>query len=96
MSGQVTSSSGRRMAELVPVPSWLARLDGSSPKFVGGLARVCDVITEDGALPAALKMLFAAAICAVKRDAAWWITSWPPPRKPGSRASTSRAPPWSC
>jgi alkylhydroperoxidase/carboxymuconolactone decarboxylase family protein YurZ len=37
---------------------------------VEGLARVADVITADGALPSALKLLFAAAICAVKRDAA--------------------------
>jgi alkylhydroperoxidase/carboxymuconolactone decarboxylase family protein YurZ len=69
MSSQLTSSGGRRTAELVPAPSWLPRLELSVPKFVEGLARVSDVITEDGALPSALKALFAAAICAVKRDA---------------------------
>jgi alkylhydroperoxidase/carboxymuconolactone decarboxylase family protein YurZ len=68
MSGQLSSTGGRRTAELVPAPAWLPRLETSAPKFVEGLARVSDVITEDGALPAAVKALFAAAICAVKRD----------------------------
>lgn len=69
MSSQLTSSGGKRTAELVPAPPWLPRLELSAPKFVEGLARVSDVITEDGALSSALKALFAAAICAVKRDA---------------------------
>lgn len=64
------TSGGRRTAELLPDPAWLPRLEGTAPKFVEGLARVSDVITNDGALPAGLKALFAAAICAVKRDAA--------------------------
>ncbi|MBW0100983.1 carboxymuconolactone decarboxylase family protein [Pseudonocardia sp. KRD291] len=64
----VTTSGGRRAAELLPQPEWLPRLEGSAPKFVEGLARVSDVITAGGALPAGLKSLFAAAICAVKRD----------------------------
>lgn len=65
----VTTSGGRRAAELLPQPEWLARLEVAVPKFVEGLARVSDVITTDGALPTGLKSLFAAAICAVKRDA---------------------------
>lgn len=69
-SRMITTSGGRRAAGLLPVADWLPRLEGSSPKFVEGLARVTDVITRDGALPAGLKALFAAAICAVKRDAA--------------------------
>jgi alkylhydroperoxidase/carboxymuconolactone decarboxylase family protein YurZ len=70
MAGMVATSGGRRTAELVPEPSWLPRLEVSTPKFVEGLARVADVITTDGELPAGLKYLFAAAICAVKRDVA--------------------------
>ena len=62
--------AGDRVAALVPESPWLARLEATTPKFVEGLARVSDVITSDGALPASLKFLFAAAICAVKRDAA--------------------------
>jgi alkylhydroperoxidase/carboxymuconolactone decarboxylase family protein YurZ len=54
---------------LLPDSEWLPRLESSTPKFVEGLARVSDVITRDGALPAGLKAMFAAAICAVKRDA---------------------------
>lgn len=68
--GVVSTSGGRRTVQLLPDPHWLARLEGSTPKFVEGLARVADVITTDGALPANLKALFAAAICAVKRDGA--------------------------
>lgn len=70
MTGMVATSGGRRTAELAPDPAWLPRLEVSTPKFVEGLARVADVITADGELPAGLKYLFAAAICAVKRDAA--------------------------
>lgn len=70
MADGVTSSGGRRAEELLPGSAWLPRLEVSTPKFVEGLARVTDVITADGALPSALKLLFAAAICAVKRDAA--------------------------
>ncbi len=62
--------SGARVAALVPDSPWLARLEATTPKFVEGLARVADAITADGTLPAGLKCLFAAAICAVKRDAA--------------------------
>jgi alkylhydroperoxidase/carboxymuconolactone decarboxylase family protein YurZ len=69
MTRSVQTSGGRRIAELFPEPGWLPRLEGSTPKFVEGLARVADVIGADGALPAGLKALFAAAICAVKRDA---------------------------
>lgn len=70
MTGTVATSGGQRIAGLLPEPSWLPRLEVSSPKFVEGLARVADVISTDGELPAGLKYLFAAAICAVKRDAA--------------------------
>ncbi|AEA24779.1 Carboxymuconolactone decarboxylase [Pseudonocardia dioxanivorans CB1190] len=69
MADTVTTSGGRRTAELIPQPAWLPRLEVSTPKFVEGLARVADVITTDGELPAGLKYVFAAAICAVKRDA---------------------------
>jgi alkylhydroperoxidase/carboxymuconolactone decarboxylase family protein YurZ len=64
-----TMTGTARVAALLPEPPWLPRLAGASPKFVDGLGRVADVITTDGALPAGLKALFAAAICAVKRDA---------------------------
>jgi alkylhydroperoxidase/carboxymuconolactone decarboxylase family protein YurZ len=63
-------SAERRVADLLPAPSWLPRLAETAPKFVEGLARVADVVTADGALPAGLKAMFAAAICAVKRDGA--------------------------
>ncbi len=70
MADGVTSSGGRRVEELLPGTAWLSRLEESTPRFVEGFARVADVITADGALPSALKLLFAGAICAVKRDAA--------------------------
>lgn len=70
MVADTTTSGGRRTAELVGETSWLPRLEASTPKFVEGLARVAEVITTDATLPAGLKYLFAAAICAVKRDAA--------------------------
>lgn len=66
---EVMSSARRRTAELLPDPAWLPGLEAMSPKFLEGLARVSDVVTADGALPSALKTVFAAAICAVKRDA---------------------------
>lgn len=66
----VRTPGGRRVGALVPEPEWLPDLEASSPKFVEGMARVADVITTDGGLPAGLKALFAATICAVKRDAA--------------------------
>jgi alkylhydroperoxidase/carboxymuconolactone decarboxylase family protein YurZ len=66
----VTGSGRRRVEQLLGEPEWLPGLDESAPKFVEGLARVSDVITADGALSSALKLLFAGAICAVKRDAA--------------------------
>lgn len=69
MHGDTGGPGGRRAARLAPQPAWLPRLARSSPKFVEGLARVTDVIARDGALPASLKALFAASICAVKRDA---------------------------
>lgn len=62
------TAAGRRTAGLVPDAAWLPRLEATAPKFVEGLARVADAITADGALPAGLKAVFAAAICAVKRD----------------------------
>ncbi|RTL67632.1 MAG: hypothetical protein EKK42_12450 [Pseudonocardiaceae bacterium] len=70
MAGTVSTSGGRRTAELIGEASWLPRLEVSTPKFVEGLARVADVITTDGTLTVGLKALFAAAICAVKRDEA--------------------------
>ncbi|MBN9098658.1 MULTISPECIES: carboxymuconolactone decarboxylase family protein [unclassified Pseudonocardia] len=66
----VATSGGRRTAELVGDAPWLPRLEVSAPKFVEGLARVADAISTDGTLPAGLKQVFAAAICAVKRDEA--------------------------
>jgi len=63
------SSGSHRVAELFPEQVWLPKLEGSSAKFVEGLARVTHVITADGALPRGLKMLCAGAISAVKRDA---------------------------
>ncbi|MGD9985911.1 carboxymuconolactone decarboxylase family protein [Pseudonocardia sp.] len=70
MAGTVSTSGGRRTSELVGEAPWLSRLEVSTPKFVEGLARVADVITTDGTLTVGLKALFAAAICAVKRDEA--------------------------
>lgn len=69
MTATGTAGAGRRTADLFPEAAWLPRLEAASPKFVEGLARVADVITTDATLPAGLKALFAAAICAVKRDA---------------------------
>ncbi|MFR9807142.1 carboxymuconolactone decarboxylase family protein [Pseudonocardia sp. RS010] len=57
-----------RAGQLLPEAPWLTALGDNAPKFTEGLARVADVIVTDGALPAGLKALFAAAICAVKRD----------------------------
>lgn len=67
---EVATPGGRRAAGWLPDPAWLPQLERQSAKFVEGLARVGDVIDADGALPRATKLLFAAAICAVKRDAA--------------------------
>lgn len=61
--------AAERVEALIPGSRWLQRLEETAPKFVEGLARVADSITSDGSLPAGLKSLFAAAICAVKRDA---------------------------
>ncbi len=63
------TDAGRRLAGWLPATARLADLERSSTKFVEGLARIGDVIAVDGALPGSLKLLFAAAICAVKRDA---------------------------
>jgi len=70
MAEMVTTSGGRRIAELVGDAPWLPRLEATAPKFAEGLARVADTITADGTLTAGVKALFAAAICAVKRDEA--------------------------
>lgn len=61
-------SAADRAAHLLPEARWLTALGENSPKFTEGLARVADVVVTDGALPAGLKALFAAAICAVKQD----------------------------
>lgn len=60
--------AAERVEALIPGSPWLRQLEETAPKFVEGLARVADAITADGSLPAGLKCLFAAAICAVKRD----------------------------
>lgn len=65
----VRTPGGHRVEALLPEPAWLPDLEAVSPKFVEGMARVADVITTDGALPAGLKAVFAATICAVNRDA---------------------------
>jgi alkylhydroperoxidase/carboxymuconolactone decarboxylase family protein YurZ len=57
-----------RAARLLGESPWLSALGENSPRFAEGLARVADVVATDGALPAGLKALFAAAICAVQRD----------------------------
>lgn len=62
------TGGGQRVHELLDAP-WVSELERSSPKFVEGLARVSDVIDTDGALPRTAKLLFIAAISAVKRDA---------------------------
>jgi alkylhydroperoxidase/carboxymuconolactone decarboxylase family protein YurZ len=65
----MTSTSPRqRTSDLVPDSPWLSRLEREAPKFTEGLARVSDVVVADATLPGGLKALFAAAICAVKRD----------------------------
>lgn len=67
---ELTTPGGRRIEGWLSRPAWLPTLEQNSAKFVEGLARVGDVIDRDGALPRAAKLLFAAAVCAVKRDAA--------------------------
>jgi alkylhydroperoxidase/carboxymuconolactone decarboxylase family protein YurZ len=57
-----------RIAEWLPPSPWLGPLGDRHPAFAEGLARIGDVVFSDGALPATSKMLFAAAIAAVKRD----------------------------
>lgn len=66
---EVGTPGGRRAAAWLPGSSGLPQLERHSAKFVEGLARVGDVLDADGALPRATKLLFAAAVCAVKRDA---------------------------
>lgn len=65
---EVVTPGGRRVAAWLPAGSGLPGLERRSAKFVEGLARVGDVLDADGALPRATKLLFAAAVCAVKRD----------------------------
>lgn len=58
----------RRAEAWLPKGDWAPDLTERHPAFAEGLARVGDVITADGAVPMRYKMLFAAAIAAVKRD----------------------------
>jgi alkylhydroperoxidase/carboxymuconolactone decarboxylase family protein YurZ len=57
-----------RAAHWLPDAPWFPALCQGHPAFAEGMARVGDVITNDSALPARYKMLFAATISAVKRD----------------------------
>lgn len=58
-----------RLDAWLPNTTWAAPLAERYPYFAEGLARVGDVICADSALRSAEKMLFAAAIAAVKTDA---------------------------
>ncbi|HVW42096.1 MAG TPA: carboxymuconolactone decarboxylase family protein [Amycolatopsis sp.] len=57
-----------RAARWLPDEAWFPVLQKGHPAFAEGMARVGDVIAGDSALPGGYKMLFAAAIAAVKRD----------------------------
>ncbi|MGQ0631195.1 MAG: carboxymuconolactone decarboxylase family protein [Sporichthyaceae bacterium] len=57
-----------RISSWLPKADWPGELAERHPAFAEGFARVCDVITTDGAVPARYKLLFATAIAAVKRD----------------------------
>jgi alkylhydroperoxidase/carboxymuconolactone decarboxylase family protein YurZ len=63
-----TAPAADRIAEWMPPSAWLGQLADRYPAFAEGLARLGDVLFTDAALPATSKMLFAAAIAAVKRD----------------------------
>jgi alkylhydroperoxidase/carboxymuconolactone decarboxylase family protein YurZ len=53
---------------MLPTASWIRSLEQVRPKFTEGLHRVVDLIDRDTALPRQVKLLFCAAIAAVKRD----------------------------
>jgi len=57
-----------RIQSWLPKADWPAELAERHPAFAEGFARVGDVISTDGHVPARYKLLFAAAIAAVKRD----------------------------
>jgi alkylhydroperoxidase/carboxymuconolactone decarboxylase family protein YurZ len=57
-----------RIESWLPKADWPAELAERHPAFAEGFARVGDVISKDGHVAARYKMLFAAAISAVKRD----------------------------
>jgi 4-carboxymuconolactone decarboxylase len=61
-------SAASRIAEWTLRSAWAGGPEGRYPAFAEGLARIGDVAFTDGAIPATNKMLFAAAIAAVKRD----------------------------
>lgn len=57
-----------RIESWLPKADWPGDLAERHPAFAEGFARVGDVISTDGHVPARYKLLFAAAIAAVKRD----------------------------
>ncbi|MGQ0624586.1 MAG: carboxymuconolactone decarboxylase family protein [Sporichthyaceae bacterium] len=57
-----------RIGAWLPKSEWAGELSERHPAFAEGYARVGDVLSADGHLPAKYKLLFAAAIAAVKRD----------------------------
>lgn len=59
---------GESILPWLPQARWPAELAHRHPAFAEGYARVGEVISTDGHLPARYKLLFAAAIAAVKRD----------------------------
>jgi alkylhydroperoxidase/carboxymuconolactone decarboxylase family protein YurZ len=67
----VTQSEERAEARILswlPKAHWPVELADRHPAFAEGYARVGDVVSTDGHVPARYKLLFAAAIAAVKRD----------------------------
>ncbi|QTJ70252.1 carboxymuconolactone decarboxylase family protein (plasmid) [Rhodococcus sp. ZPP] len=59
---------GDRATSWLPPADWVPALSARHPEFAEGIARIGDVIAEDGAVPKPYKMLFIATIAAVKRD----------------------------
>lgn len=64
----MTDAPVTRASSWLPKADWPAELAERHPAFAEGFARVGDVISTDGEVPARYKMLMAAAIAAVKRD----------------------------
>src|SRR4051812_40553338 len=62
------TEASERILSWLPKADWPTELADRHPAFAEGFARVGDVISHDGHVLARYKLLFAAAIAAVKRD----------------------------